>query len=49
MFSEQGVEEITLGLYLIRGGSVAVVGLIDQELDEEIDWQHVRAKSLPAI
>ncbi|KAH7403516.1 hypothetical protein BKA64DRAFT_573961, partial [Cadophora sp. MPI-SDFR-AT-0126] len=30
------------GLYLIRGDNVAVVGLVDEELDDSIDWLQVR-------
>lgn len=30
------------GLYLIRGDNVAVVGLVDDELDDSIDWSEVR-------
>ncbi|KAI9734146.1 MAG: hypothetical protein M1818_006649 [Claussenomyces sp. TS43310] len=34
--------EVLHGLYLIRGDNVAVVGLVDQELDESINWAEVR-------
>jgi U6 snRNA-associated Sm-like protein LSm8 len=30
------------GLYLIRGDNVAVVGLVDEELDDSINWPEVR-------
>ncbi len=30
--------EIPHGLYLIRGDNVVVVGLVDEELDESINW-----------
>lgn len=34
--------EVAHGLYLIRGDNVAVVGLVDEELDESINWPQVR-------
>ncbi|KAL8688503.1 MAG: hypothetical protein Q9218_005601 [Villophora microphyllina] len=34
--------EVSHGLYLIRGENVAVCGLIDEELDGQIDWAKVR-------
>jgi len=34
--------EVSHGLYLIRGDNVAVVGLVDEEVDQKIDWPQVR-------
>jgi len=34
--------EVVHGLYLIRGDNVAVVGLVDEELDDSIKWLEVR-------
>jgi U6 snRNA-associated Sm-like protein LSm8 len=34
--------EVSHGLYLIRGDNVVVVGLVDEELDESINWLEVR-------
>jgi U6 snRNA-associated Sm-like protein LSm8 len=34
--------EVQHGLYLIRGNNVAVVRLVDEELDETINWLEVR-------
>jgi len=34
--------EVQHGLYLIRGDNVAVVGLVDEEMDESINWLEVR-------
>ncbi|KAI1532301.1 LSM1 Small nuclear ribonucleoprotein snRNP [Pyrenophora tritici-repentis] len=31
-------EEVPLGLYIIRGDSVAVVGKVDEEIDSKINW-----------
>jgi U6 snRNA-associated Sm-like protein LSm8 len=34
--------EVAHGLYLIRGDNVVVVGLVDEELDDSINWLEVR-------
>jgi len=39
-------EEVPLGLYIVRGDSVAVVGRLDEELDGSIDWSKVRGEVL---
>jgi U6 snRNA-associated Sm-like protein LSm8 len=39
-------EEVPLGLYIIRGDSVAVVGRVEEELDASIDWTQVRGEVL---
>ena len=46
---ESGVEEISLGLYLIRGDSISVVGSLDSGLDESIDWSALLADPIPPI
>lgn len=38
------VEE--LGLYVIRGDLVSCVGLIDEEIDKQIDWTKVKGEQL---
>uniref|UniRef100_A0A1I7XFG4 U6 snRNA-associated Sm-like protein LSm8 n=1 Tax=Heterorhabditis bacteriophora TaxID=37862 RepID=A0A1I7XFG4_HETBA len=50
VYSEtQGVEQIPLGLYIIRGDNIAVIGEIDEELDKRIDLDNVKAAPLGAI
>ncbi|KAJ4301394.1 hypothetical protein N0V90_003486 [Kalmusia sp. IMI 367209] len=39
-------EEVPLGLYIIRGDSVAVCGRVDEELDDGIDWTKVHGDVL---
>lgn len=39
-------EEVPLGLYIIRGDSVAVVGRVDEEIDGKIDWSKVHGEVL---
>jgi len=41
--------EILHGLYLIRGDNVAVVGLVDEELDESINWSEVRGAVIGGV
>ncbi|KAF4594664.1 hypothetical protein GQ602_000277 [Ophiocordyceps camponoti-floridani] len=33
---------VTLGGYVVRGDNVCLVGLVDEELDQSIDWTKVR-------
>ena len=41
---DEGVEEVPLGLYILRGDSICVVGLVDQEKDKSIEWEKVMAE-----
>ncbi|KAK3987401.1 hypothetical protein QBC44DRAFT_400232 [Cladorrhinum sp. PSN332] len=34
--------EVPLGLYLIRGENVCLVGLVDEALDDSINWTEVK-------
>ncbi|KAI1616888.1 hypothetical protein EDD36DRAFT_148498 [Exophiala viscosa] len=36
--------EVSHGLYLVRGDNITIVGLVDQELDNSIDWAKVRGE-----
>ncbi|KND01424.1 uncharacterized protein SPPG_03229 [Spizellomyces punctatus DAOM BR117] len=49
VFGDEGVEEVPLGLYIIRGHNVAAIGQVDTETDETIDWPRVKAQPLRAI
>jgi len=46
--STAGVEQVLLGLYIIRGDNVALIGEIDEELDKNIDLSRIRADPLSA-
>lgn len=37
-------QEVPLGLYIIRGDNVCVVGLVDEALDDSINWAEVRGE-----
>jgi U6 snRNA-associated Sm-like protein LSm8 len=41
--------EVPLGLYIVRGDNVCVVGLVDPELDDSINWQEVRGSAIGGI
>ncbi|KAK3330147.1 hypothetical protein B0H66DRAFT_47303 [Apodospora peruviana] len=38
--------EEPLGLYLVRGDHVCLVGLVDEALDESIDWTKVKGTQI---
>ncbi|KAM7209330.1 U6 snRNA-associated Sm-like protein LSm8, partial [Naviculisporaceae sp. PSN 640] len=38
--------EVPLGLYVVRGENVCVVGLVDEALDDSIDWTKVRGEPI---
>ncbi|KAM7378558.1 hypothetical protein PAMA_013452 [Pampus argenteus] len=47
--SSQGVEQVVLGLYIVRGDNVAVIGEIDEETDSSLDLGNIRAEPLNSV
>lgn len=47
--TKSGVEQLVLGLYVIRGDNVAVIGEVDEELDAGIDFAQVKAAPLKPV
>ncbi|CAK8675607.1 unnamed protein product [Clavelina lepadiformis] len=47
--STQGVEQVMLGLYIIRGDNVAVIGEVDDTTDAALDLENMRAAPLNAV
>ncbi len=43
-----GVEQVLLGIYIIRGDNVALIGEIDEDLDKSIDFSRIRDDPLQA-
>lgn len=43
---DEGVEEIPLGLYIVRGDSICLVGLVDKDKDKAIDLANIRAEPI---
>ncbi|BHF63477.1 U4/U6-U5 snRNP complex subunit lsm8 [Sparganum proliferum] len=44
-----GVERVPLGLFIIRGQNVAVIGEIDEDMDNRLDFSNLRAEPLNPI
>ena len=42
-------EEVSHGLYLIRGENVAICGLLDEQMDSEIDWARVKGSVIGGV
>lgn len=47
--TKAGVEQVVLGLQIIRGDNIGVVGELDEELDSQLDLSAVRAHPLKAV
>ncbi|WFD03423.1 snRNP Sm proteins [Malassezia obtusa] len=45
--SDAGVEEVPLGVYVLRGDSISLVGDMDLEKDRRIDWASLAAEPIP--
>ena len=41
--------EVPLGLYVVRGDNVCVVGLVDESIDDSIDWTAVKGAPIGGI
>jgi U6 snRNA-associated Sm-like protein LSm8 len=41
--------EVSHGLYLIRGENVAICGLVDEEIEGQIDWARVRGNVIGGV
>ncbi|QRV75908.1 U6 snRNA-associated-like-Sm protein LSm8 [Ceratobasidium sp. AG-Ba] len=46
---EEGVEEVPLGLYLVKGDMIILIGELDPAIDSETDLSTIRAEPLPGI
>ncbi|KAI9428940.1 hypothetical protein H4582DRAFT_1828442, partial [Lactarius indigo] len=44
---DEGVEEIPLGLYLVKGDMIILIGELDEERDSSIDLSTIRADPDP--
>jgi len=49
VFTMNGVEQVKLGVFIIRGDNVALVGEIDEELDKAIDFSSIHCEPLQQI
>lgn len=46
---EEESTEVSHGLYLVRGENVTICGLVDEELDDSIDWAKVRGSVIGGV
>ena len=46
---DEPTTEVSHGLYIVRGDNVAVIGLVDEELDESINWSEVRGEIIERV
>ncbi|KAF4521448.1 hypothetical protein B566_EDAN010605 [Ephemera danica] len=44
-----GVEQVVLGLHIIRGDNVAIIGELDDETDSRLDLASIRAEPLGPV
>jgi U6 snRNA-associated Sm-like protein LSm8 len=42
-------QEVSHGLYVVRGENVVVVGEVDEELDASIQWDKVRGEGIRGV
>jgi len=47
--TEEGVEEVPLGLYLVKGDQVMLIGELDEALDKSVDLGNIRADPVAPI
>ncbi|XP_011310455.1 U6 snRNA-associated Sm-like protein LSm8 [Fopius arisanus] len=45
----QGVEQVVLGLHIIRGDNVAIVGELDDGMDSRLDLGSIRAEPITSV
>jgi U6 snRNA-associated Sm-like protein LSm8 len=46
---EEASAEVPLGLYIVRGDNVCTIGLVDEELDDSINWKEVKGSAIGGI
>ncbi|KAI0189829.1 hypothetical protein EV127DRAFT_431869 [Xylaria flabelliformis] len=46
---DEASTEVPLGLYIVRGDNVCVVGLVDESLDDSINWEQVKGSAIGGI
>jgi len=44
-----GMEQISLGLKIIRGDNVSVIGLVDEAIEQSVDFSKVRGEPLNPV
>lgn len=49
VYSLNGVEQVVLGLHIVRGDNVAIIGQIDDKIDSRLDFPNIRAEPLNPV
>ncbi|XP_055705945.1 U6 snRNA-associated Sm-like protein LSm8 [Phlebotomus papatasi] len=44
-----GIEQVVLGLHIIRGDNIAVIGQIDDSIDSRLDFSSIRGEPLGPV
>lgn len=44
-----GIEQVVLGLHIIRGDNIAVIGQIDDSIDSRLDFNAIRCEPLGPV
>lgn len=44
-----GVEQVELGLYIVRGDNIALIGELDEDLDASVDLSAIRANPIKPV
>ncbi|KAL5702035.1 U4/U6-U5 snRNP complex subunit lsm8 [Ranunculus cassubicifolius] len=47
--TKEGVQQLVLGLYIIRGDNICVIGEVDEDLDMSLDMSNMKAHPLKPI
>jgi len=45
----QGVEQVVLGLHIVRGDNICVVGEIDEDIDSRLELHNMKADPINAV
>ena len=46
IFSLTGTETLDLGLYVIRGDNIVLIAQVDENVDQTVDWEAVKANPI---
>lgn len=44
-----GIDQVVLGLHIVRGDNIAVIGQIDETLDGQLDFHGIRGEPLGPV
>ncbi|XP_065091932.1 U6 snRNA-associated Sm-like protein LSm8 [Ochlerotatus camptorhynchus] len=44
-----GIEQVVLGLHIIRGDNVAIIGQLDESIDSKLDFSSIRGTPLEPV